>query len=115
MLKEINQSQGYHEQKVVKALILIDGTGSMQRLIDSVKNCIDKYFSFVSENLKKNGYNTNLFKMQIAIYRSYSSGVKEILEVSPWAAPFDPKLNQSEQGPELLKSFLQGIKAKDGQ
>jgi len=59
----------------------------MQPLIDSVKNCIDKYFEAVCKNLQENQYSTKLFKMQIAIFRNYSSGGKEILEVSPWAAP----------------------------
>ncbi len=90
MLNTLNESIGY--QEIVKALVLIDGTGSMQNLIDTAKNCIEKYFSFVCENLKDNKYSIKLFKMQIAIYRNYSSGPEEILEVSPWAGPYDETL-----------------------
>jgi hypothetical protein len=78
-------------------------------------NCIDTYFNVVCEKLKENGYSTKLFKMQIAVYRNYSSGPEGILEVSPWAAPSDPSLPADLQGPVLLKSFLRTIKAKDGQ
>jgi len=72
----------------------------MQELIDSVKKCIDKYFEDVCKSLKDNKYSTKLFKMQIAIYRNYSSGGKEILEVSPWAAAWDPEIkDHNMQGP----------------
>jgi len=53
---------------------------------------MDKYFENVCESLKHNRYSTKLFKMQIAIFRNYSSGGKEILEVSPWASPRDSEI-----------------------
>lgn len=115
MLMELNKSSGYQEQNLVKAMVLIDGTNSMSQPIKNVMNCIDKYFNVVCEKLKENGYSTKLFKMQIAVYRNYSSGPEGILEVSPWAAPREPNLPSELQGPVLLKNFLQTIKAKDGQ
>ena len=87
----------------------------MDKPIKNVMDCTDKYFNVVCEKLKENGYSTKLFKMQIAVYRNYSSGPEGILEVSPWAAPWDPNLPSDLQGPVLLKSFLETIRAKDGQ
>ena len=76
---------------------------------------INPRINVVCEKLKENGYSTKLFKMQIAVYRNYSSGPEGILEVSQWAAPSDPNLPSDRQGPLLLKNFLNTIKAKDGQ
>jgi hypothetical protein len=115
MLMDLNRSSGYQENNLVKALVLIDGTSSMNQPIKNVMNCIDTYFNVVCEKLKENGYSTKLFKMQIAVYRNYSSGPEGILEVSQWAAPSDPSMPADRQGPVLLKNFLRTIKAKDGQ
>jgi hypothetical protein len=71
---------------LVKALVLIDATGSMNKLLENVKTTISLYFSAMCEGLKENKYNDTIFKIQIAFYRNYTSGML-ILEHSDWAGP----------------------------
>jgi hypothetical protein len=59
----------------------------------------------VCESLIGAKYPTNIFKLQMAFYRNYSSGMK-ILEHSEWTGPEDV---------ETLKDFLKDIKAEGGQ
>jgi hypothetical protein len=59
----------------------------------------------VCESLAESRYPTNIFKLQMAFYRNYSSGMK-ILEKSEWTGPEDV---------ETLKEFLKDIIADGGQ
>ena len=90
MLRDLNSCPDYDilvpVERMVKALVLIDATGSMGALLENAKNSISVYFETVCDNLEKNGYKTSIFKLQMAFYRNYSSGMK-ILEHSDWTGP----------------------------
>ena len=105
MIKELNKyDDGKAPDRLVKALVLIDATGSMGDLLVNAKNSVTTYFQTVKDNLAKNGYETSIFKLQMAFYRNYKSGMK-ILENSPWTGPEEI---------EKLENFLKGISAFDG-
>ncbi len=76
------------ELNLVKALVLIDATASMGDLLTNAKNSIKLYFETVCKSLEEAKYSTKIFKLQMAFFRNYSSGMK-ILEHSDWSGPDD--------------------------
>lgn len=74
--------------KLVKALVLIDATASMGDLLINAKKSIKPYFDTVCKSLEAANYSTKIFKLQMAFYRNYRSGM-QILEHSEWAGPSD--------------------------
>ena len=109
MLWELNYCKNYEIMvptlKLVKALVLIDATGSMGDLLTNAKNSIKLYFETVCKSLIAANYSTKIFKLQMAFYRNYRSGM-QILEHSEWAGPDDI---------EALNQFLEGVVASGGQ
>lgn len=55
----------------------------MGKLLQNAKKCIASYFRTVMKALLENKYPPNIFKLQMAFYRNYTSGMK-ILEFSKW-------------------------------
>lgn len=109
MLWELNYCKNYEIMvptlKLVKALVLIDATGSMEKLLTNAKNSIKLYFETVCKSLEAANYSTKIFKLQMAFYRNYRSGMK-ILEHSDWAGPDDI---------QALNEFLEKVVASGGQ
>ena len=83
--------------------MLIDATGSMDTPLVETKNCLNEAFKHVCEALTEASFSTQMFQMQIAVYRNYSSGVDGILESSSWT-----------NDATVLGSFLSGVKASGG-
>jgi hypothetical protein len=79
MLWELNYCKNYEIMvptlKLVKALVLIDATVSMGKLLDNAKNSIKLYFETVCRSLVVANYSTKIFKLQMAFYRNYKSGL----------------------------------------
>ena len=63
MLSELNSAHEYVDFFIVKTLVLIDGTASMEAPIKNVLLSIDKFFKGVCDNLNANKYSTKIFKM----------------------------------------------------
>ena len=67
MLRILNLSVEYENkmpsERVVKALVLIDATGSMGAVLENAKNSISTYFDTVCKSLTKNDYKTSIFKL----------------------------------------------------
>ena len=87
-----------------RILVLLDATGSMTEAMNITKDAISDMFGRASELLTEQNINMDMFEMQIAVYRNYSSGPALLLEHSAWKSD-----------PEDLKEFLKVTKASGGQ
>jgi hypothetical protein len=92
--------------RMARILVLVDATGSMQGMMDQLKNNLAVMFQRAKETLDtviKDG-SSSQFEMQIAVYRNYGSGKDMLLERSAWVS-----------NPQVLVDYLQGLKAKGGE
>jgi hypothetical protein len=71
------------DKKVMKVLVLIDGTKSMGKTLEKIKNSVGNMFEEARKSLKASKLNEDLILMKIAGYRNYSSLQKKLLEASP--------------------------------
>ena len=91
--------------RTARILILVDATGSMQGLMDRLKNNLTVMFQRAKEILDTAITDTSAqFEMQIAVYRNYGSGKVILLEHSEWVS-----------NPQILVDYLQGVRAKGGE
>ncbi|CAF3541480.1 unnamed protein product [Rotaria socialis] len=67
-----------------RTVLLMDATGSMTNLLSAAKETVCTMFERASDILTLKGLSCNVFQMQFAVYRNYSSDVNKILEVSSW-------------------------------
>jgi len=88
----------------LKIICAIDGTWSMGRSLQLSKVTVDHVFSRVVEILREHNYPQEIFEIQFAVYRNYSSGHIKLLEVSPWSSQ-----------PGELRQFLEPIGINGGQ
>ena len=105
-LLEINRGpQLESELKVIKVLVLIDCTSSMNQLLLKTRSCVDKMFNEAKKVLlEMKGIKEDLILMQIAGYRNYNVEEAKLLEVSNW-----------ESKPEKLKqNFLNSLEVSGG-
>ncbi len=92
------------EFKVMKALVLIDCTGSMSGTLEKTKNCVAKMFKEAKNELKNQKLDEELILMKIAGYRNYSSLEEKLLQAYPeWTS-----------NPNNLTSFLNNTLITDG-
>jgi hypothetical protein len=119
MLKNLNKCK----KNLVKALVLIDATGSMGKLLETVKNTISLYFDTMGEKLTLNKYEADIFKLQIAFYRNYSSGPL-VLQKSEWVGTKkiedkngteESKTMNDKDDIKVMNEFLKNIKESGGQ
>ena len=78
----------------------MDGTASMGNLLQTSLKMVYEMFERAIEISRNNGYSSECFLLQFAIYRNYNLGEDRILEKSAW-----------ENSPEKLRKFLQEQKA----
>ncbi|CAL6013736.1 Helicase-related_protein [Hexamita inflata] len=94
----INGNKGYGATTAKsKTLILMDVTGSMDGVLEILKNTIQTIFSNIHAVLKQHGV-TDSFDVMFTGYRSYNSGA-QLLEVSDW-----------ETDPDNLHQFISNVK-----
>jgi hypothetical protein len=67
----------------MKVLVLIDGTKSMGKTLEKIKNSVGNMFEEARKSLKASKLNEDLILMKIAGYRNYSSLQEKLLESSP--------------------------------
>ncbi|ETN97163.1 hypothetical protein RFI_40367 [Reticulomyxa filosa] len=91
------------EKKSSRTIVLMDATGSMDHLLQKVKNTVSTIFERISIILKENGEPPNSFEMQFVVYRNYNAPEDMILQSSTW-----------ESKPENLRNFMESIKADYG-
>ncbi|CAF4601763.1 unnamed protein product, partial [Rotaria sp. Silwood2] len=81
----IERNQGADLESVIsRTLLLMDATGSMSSLLSAAKETVYTMFKRASEILEKEGFPTDAFQLQFAVYRNYNCKVNKILEVSSW-------------------------------
>jgi hypothetical protein len=85
-----------------KTLILLDGTWSMEKLLDKTKKTLKTMFERVAKILDEHKFPQS-FQVKIAVYRNYNSNEIMILEQSGW-----------ENKPENLIDFLRKIYVSGG-
>ena len=89
-------------KSIAKTLILIDGTGSMAKLLEKVKNTLGTIFDRAFSILKEKNANAT-FLIKLVIYRNYSSSADMLLQNSSWE-------NQADN----LVKFLRGVYTSGG-
>lgn len=105
LLKEVNLGRLIEsEMRQSKTLILVDATGSMSNMLSKTKNTINVMFDRAQQVLIQNGFDPNLFMLQIAVYRNYSSGKDLILQHSEWESKSDK-----------LRAFMDKTNVQGGQ
>lgn len=88
-----------------RILVLMDATGSMGNAMRAAKDTIGVMFDRATQILADfAGGGSDLFEMQFAVYRNYSSGPDLLLEASEWRS-----------NPQDLKDFLGRVNASGGQ
>ena len=88
-----------------RILVLMDATGSMGNAMRAAKDTISVMFDRATQVLADfGGGGSDLFEMQFAVYRNYSSGADLLLEASEWRS-----------NPQDLKNFLGSVQASGGQ
>ncbi|CAF2770029.1 unnamed protein product [Rotaria sp. Silwood2] len=85
-----------------RTVLLLDATGSMSSLLSATKETVCTMFERASNILKEKNL-SDLFQMQIVIYRNYNSRENEILQASAW-----------ETKPNNLRSFMNTVGPKGG-
>ncbi|CAL6025802.1 Helicase-related_protein [Hexamita inflata] len=95
----VNGNKGYGATTAKsKTLILMDVTGSMDGVLEILKNTIQTVFGNIHAVLKQHGV-TDSFDVMFTGYRSYNSGAEQLLEVSDWEAD-----------PDNLHQFISNVK-----
>ncbi|CAF2914374.1 unnamed protein product [Rotaria sp. Silwood2] len=84
-------------------LLLMDATDSMSSLFSATKDTAGTMFEHTSVVLEEKGLSKDVFSMQFAVYRNYSSRDNKILEVSSW----ETKANN-------LRAFMNTISPERG-
>ena len=95
-----NENYSVNSNSVSKTLILIDGTGSMRKLLEKTKQTLEIMFNRAFKILN----NGSKFSIKISIYRNYDAPVSKLLQNSNWESQADN-----------LIQFLQTIYAQYGQ
>ncbi|CAF4894014.1 unnamed protein product, partial [Rotaria sp. Silwood1] len=85
-----------------RTVLLMDATGSMSSLLSAAKETVCTMFERAS-NILKEKHLSDLFQMQIVIYRNYNSRENEILQASAW-----------ETKPNNLRAFMNTVGPKGG-
>ncbi len=81
----------------------MDATGSMNNLIQKVKNSVYTMFKQTSIILVNSGLSPDLMLIQFAVYRNYDAEPEKLLEHSGW-----------ESNPHQLRTFMETIEADYG-
>jgi energy-coupling factor transporter ATP-binding protein EcfA2 len=102
-LNEKNATEYVTSARTSRTLVLLDGTGSMSHLIRKTKEKITEMINKAKEILIEEKMDTDVFALQIGVYRNYNATVDALLQCSGW-----------ETDPVNLMQFLQGIKADYG-
>ncbi|ETO33242.1 hypothetical protein RFI_03863 [Reticulomyxa filosa] len=97
------RNRGTEEKKSSRTIVLMDATGSMDRLLQKAKHAVRIMFERISTILKDNGEPPNSFEMQFVVYRNYNAPEDMILQSSTW-----------ESKPENLHNFMECVKADYG-
>ena len=105
-LKKQNQPPpAQHAHGKARILVLMDATGSMGNAMRAAKDTIGVMFDRATAVLADfGGGGSDLFEMQFAVYRNYSSGAEHLLEASEWRS-----------NPQDLKDFLGRVRESGGQ
>ena len=94
----------YCEEVCSRTICLMDATGSMSKLLQLSKNTVQTMFKRAYAVLEKENVPPGSFELQFAVYRNYSSGVRDIIQHSTW-----------ESEPTNLREFVDSICASGGQ
>mmetsp|Transcript_55824 Transcript_55824/g.116793 ORF Transcript_55824/g.116793 Transcript_55824/m.116793 type:complete len:2524 (-) Transcript_55824:513-8084(-) len=99
----VQQQQQHGKARI---LVLMDATGSMGNAMRAAKETVGEMFDRATDILVNNfsGGGSDLFEMQFAVYRNYSSGPELLLEASEWRS-----------NPQDLKDFLGRVRESGGQ
>ncbi len=106
LLAAVNPSYSDGPVQSTNTLILFDATGSMQCLINNLKNTLSEVMKGLATVFMRYNIDPKQHFVRIAAYRNFSSGPNEIVESSSW---------ESISSPDALTEFVSGIYASGGQ
>ncbi|CAF3193876.1 unnamed protein product [Rotaria sp. Silwood2] len=98
--KELSIEQFTQTSHIV---LLMDATGSMSNFLSAAKEIVCTMFERASDILKEQMLPSDIFQLQIVIYRNYNSKENKILQASSW----ETKANN-------LRAFLNTINPEGG-
>jgi hypothetical protein len=90
-------------KKVSRIIFMMDGTGSMGKLVYTTSKTIGNVVAEAKQTLKEKKVNDDKFEVQFVVYRNYNSPINEILQFSPW-----------ESSASNLQKFIDTVKPAGG-